>query len=229
MSSRSISKRATIVLMMFGIFIVVNIAMVAYGLAWTWMKSTGYIEQNTAGIKPQEGPGPRDMKWADLPYTGAIQAAAAPGTAGSPVQTAAVPMGGPETRLGIKNDAHTVINPVKPGAASLFRGKQIFDTSCSPCHGLDGAGHGIMGTVPRLSQAPASEVKELQTYLSAFTSDVPDIDPSFALKLTDGELYWIITNGGEAIMPGYADAISPDARWDLINYIKYGLGEKRGL
>lgn len=86
-----------------------------------------------------------------------------------------------------------------------------------------------MGSVPRLAPAPEEEAADLASYLSGFMSFTPDINADFVLDLSDGELYWIITNGGEAIMPGYADALDEHARWDLINYIRNGLGVNRGL
>lgn len=193
------------IMLMVMVAVVVNVAMIGYGVVWTWLKSTGFEEQNTVGIKPQEPPG-----------SGAAVAAAVPTT-------------GPQTRLTIKSAARALENPVSPNAESLRRGEERFNISCSPCHGTDGAGHGVMGTVPRLSQMSPKDVKDLQSYLRGFIGETPDIYGSFPLRLTDGELFFIITKGGEAIMPGYADALSEQQRWDVINYIKHSLGDNRGL
>lgn len=201
--SKSGLKRTILTLVM--VAVIVNVAMVGYGVFWTWIKSTGYIEQNTVGIKPQEPPGP---------------AGTAPGV---------VPVTGAPVRLALKSDARELVNPVAPNSASLFRGEENFRLICSPCHGLEGEGHGVMGSVPRLSKPDKEDTVKLQAYLSGFMSYTPDIYDDFTLRLTDGELYWIITNGGEAIMPSFADAMLPEARWDLINYIRFGLGDKSGL
>ena len=190
-------------ILLVAIVIMVNGAMLSYGFIWNWIRSTGFVEQNTAGIKPQEGPG-----------------AAA-------VVSAAVSRRGPGIKLTTKNDSRQLVSPITPSIESMNRGEESYARNCSPCHGEDGDGYGIMGAVPQLVPASAAEVEEKRDYFKQFLLYRPEIDASFALSMTDGELYWTITKGGESIMPGYADALSSDDRWDLINYIKYGLGGKR--
>lgn len=185
--------------------VVVNASMISYGLFWKWIIATGFIEQNTVSIKPQEYPG-------------------------TPMFiSSSVPSAGPGIRLTTKNDSRQLVNPIKPNSKSVERGKRAYDISCTPCHGADGDGYGLMGAVPRLSPALPEEVAAKQKYFRAFLGYTPDIDASFVLNMTDGEIYFTITKGGEAIMPGFSDALSPDTRWDLINYIKYGMGVKREL
>ncbi len=203
-AKRQSGPMRTIVIVLMTV-VIVNVAMIGYGVFWTWLKSTGFAEQNTVGIKPQEPPG------------AGLQIAAA------------VPVTGPGLKLTTKNNSRKLVNPIEPTGESLLRGGRAYKAVCTICHGLDGDGHGIMGAAPRLSEAPEEEVVELQRYFREFLGYTPDIDASFVLRMTDGEIYWTITNGGEAIMPGYADALAPQTRWDLVNYIKYGLGDQRGL
>ena len=50
--------------------------------------------------------------------------------------------------------------------------------------------------------------------------EVPDFtDPETRKKRTDGELFFILTDGhGE--MPGEGARLTPEWRWDLVNYIR---------
>ncbi len=198
--TKNLSLRARTLVMLIMVAIGVNVAIIGYGVVWTWLRSTGLKEQNLVSIKPQEAPG-----------------------AGS-VVASIVPITGSGLRLSTKNESRRLINPIKTSADSLLRGEQGFLINCSPCHGVNG--QGIMGAVPRLFPTPPDEVEAQKRYLSGYLGYSPDIDASFALSMTDGELYWTITNGGDSIMPGYADALSPEARWDVVNYIKSGLGDQ---
>lgn len=191
------------ILLLVAVAVAVNVAMIGYGVFWTWIRSTGFQEQNTAGIKPQEPPGPFKVVSASMPTTG---------------------LG---LKLSTKNESRKLVNPNDPNAGSLSRGKQAYKLNCGICHGSDGEGHGIMGAAPRLATATKADDEELQGYLNAFLGYRPEIDSSYAIHMTDGEIYWTITKGGEAIMPGYEDALEPETRWDLVNYLKYGLGDQR--
>ena len=93
-----------------------------------------------------------------------------------------------------------VTNPINSSEDSAGRGKQLFQTNCATCHGLDGGGqgpaaHGIT-TFPR----------QLWVWSSTDSS-------------ADGYLYWIITNGRNE-MPPWGLVLSEDQRWDVINYIR---------
>jgi mono/diheme cytochrome c family protein len=93
-----------------------------------------------------------------------------------------------------------ITNPINSSAESIVRGQQLFDSNCTTCHGLSGAGngpaaHGIT-TFPR----------QLWVWNNTGSS-------------TDGYLYWFITNGRNE-MPPWGVILSENQRWDLINYIK---------
>lgn len=90
-------------------------------------------------------------------------------------------------------------NPLKPDAPNLAAGKERFETNCSPCHGMTGAGN---GTVAHLLQHPP---KNLLTGVSK--------------NLPDGYIYGYIRNGG-IWMPSYDDAMSSKERWQTVLYVR---------
>jgi len=78
-------------------------------------------------------------------------------------------------------------NLLSPTAANLAKGKELFETSCSPCHGLTGQGNGTV--VHLLQHKPAN-------LLTGVSKNLPD-----------GYIYGYIRNGG-VWMPAYDDAMS---------------------
>jgi mono/diheme cytochrome c family protein len=81
----------------------------------------------------------------------------------------------------------------------LERGRQRFDIFCSPCHGADGYGQGIV--VRRGFPAPPS-------YLEPWL-----------LKAPAGHLYDVITSGIGRMYP-LADRIEPRDRWAIVAYLR---------
>jgi len=90
-------------------------------------------------------------------------------------------------------------NPLKADPVNLAKGKELFDNTCSPCHGLNGAGD---GTVAHLLQHPP---KNLLT--------------GVAKNLPDGYIFGYIRNGG-IWMPSYDDAMSAKERWQVVLYVR---------
>ncbi len=99
-------------------------------------------------------------------------------------------------------DPRLVRNPILPDQESLARGQQIYRMhQCDTCHGAQGRGDGpaAAGLRPR----PA------------------DFRVHMAAGHTDGELFNWISNGVEGTaMPGYADRLSAEERWHVINFLK---------
>jgi len=91
------------------------------------------------------------------------------------------------------------VNPVKPTAESLAKGKKLYVIDCAMCHGKDGDGKGDM----------ASDIKNVTDFTN------PD-----ALKnRSDGELFYAIRKGkGE--MPPEGDRAKDDDIWNLVNYVR---------
>ena len=91
------------------------------------------------------------------------------------------------------------VNPVKPSAESLAKGKKLYGYDCAMCHGKDGDGKGDM----------ASDIKNVTDFTN------PD-----ALKnRTDGELFYV-TKKGKGEMPAEGDRAKDDDIWNMVNYIR---------
>ncbi|MBI3625948.1 MAG: cytochrome c [Candidatus Rokubacteria bacterium] len=90
-------------------------------------------------------------------------------------------------------------NPVKATAQSAARGKALFAIYCAPCHGPGGKGDGLVA--PKFIPPP----------------DLTNV--SLQKQRTDGYLQHVIGTGG-AVMPAYGEALSPEERWDLVNYVR---------
>ncbi|MGZ8550241.1 MAG: c-type cytochrome [Chitinophagaceae bacterium] len=95
--------------------------------------------------------------------------------------------------------ALTVKNPVKPDAVSLKDGKLLYIKNCKSCHGDTGKGDG--------AKAKNLDISSGDFSLAGFK------------KITDGELFWKITEGRKP-MPLFNKKLSANERWSIINYIK---------
>lgn len=91
--------------------------------------------------------------------------------------------------------------PVTPTAASQERGAALYRSLCGVCHGATGRGDG-----------PAAA--------GMTTGPANFRDAEHAAIYSPGEKYWIIGNGLESGMPGFASQLSPLQRWDLVNYVQ---------
>jgi mono/diheme cytochrome c family protein len=90
-------------------------------------------------------------------------------------------------------------NPVQATAESVRQGESLYTVYCTPCHGAAGKGDGLVTTkfVPP-----------------------PDLsNPDLQKGRTDG--YWesYLSVGG-AVMPSYGEALTPDERWHVVNYLR---------
>jgi mono/diheme cytochrome c family protein len=97
-------------------------------------------------------------------------------------------------------------NPVKFTEESVDKGKSVYGTQCSMCHGTGGDGKGDLAGIMHLN--------------------LPDMTKSDTLaKFTDGELDAMI-NTGSGPMPGEAHRMKPDTVWDLVNFLRSVEGKK---
>lgn len=90
-------------------------------------------------------------------------------------------------------------NPVPATADSVRRGGDLFAVYCTPCHGTEGKGNGLV---------------------TAKFVPPPDLTNADLQKArTDG--YWqsYLSVGG-AVMPSYGESLSPDERWDVVNFLR---------
>jgi len=185
-----------------GLVIAVILGTVGFAIFWMWYWNTAFKEINFQSFKPQERPGAKA-----IPIECVMQERAEP-------------------RLASRQDAQSLENPVVPTAGSLSKGKQFYENICSPCHGIQGQGVGVMGTVPNLAPISDEEANSLRNYLGEFSNlPPPDLYLDYVTSLSDGDIFYTITYGGYAIMPSFKDSLSPEQRWHLINYLREGLGQ----
>jgi mono/diheme cytochrome c family protein/peroxiredoxin len=90
-------------------------------------------------------------------------------------------------------------SPTGYTAASIARGRTLFDQHCVRCHGASGNGEG-----PALKGADA---------MSA------DLTADHVYSHTDGDLFWWISHGIDDVMPSFAADIDDDGRWSLIDFV----------
>jgi len=91
-------------------------------------------------------------------------------------------------------------NPVKPTPEGLADARKLYGYHCAMCHGKDGDGKGDLAVQMKL------ELKDWQNAESIS-------------KYTDGELFYIITNGRGKMVGGEGDRTKEEARWNLVNLV----------
>lgn len=91
--------------------------------------------------------------------------------------------------------------PVPFDAVSIANGSMLYSENCVACHGLQGKGNGILSRT--------------------FSTVMPDmLTEPHTEEHTAGDFYHWLTYGiKDTGMPGFADKLSEDDRWDLVNYI----------
>jgi putative copper resistance protein D len=96
----------------------------------------------------------------------------------------------------------SVYAPAEPySAASVARGRALYDDNCVSCHGLSGRGDG-----PAALSLPIRPADLTEPHLFAHSA---------------GELFfWISRGRANGTMPGFAAALAPNQRWDVINFIR---------
>jgi mono/diheme cytochrome c family protein len=99
----------------------------------------------------------------------------------------------------IPESADALENPYSNDESVVRKGEKVYKKVCWICHGDEGAGDGP--SVPTLTVQPADLSK-------------PNIK-----ALSDGALFWWITNGGNGMQP-FKDTLSKDQIWMVVNYIR---------
>jgi len=98
----------------------------------------------------------------------------------------------------------TLANPIATSPDSIARGKAMYERHCLLCHGEQGHGDGTVGL--------------------KFVPQPMELNLDYVQLQPDGQIYYTISHGSIA-MPAYWQAISPDDRWHLVNFIKEVFGE----
>ncbi len=109
-----------------------------------------------------------------------------------------IPVEGYEMPLLDSLSAARLPNPVRPLSANADSAKFLYETYCSPCHGLGAKGDGL---VAAKFQIP------------------PDLTSQKYRRAPDGYLYYVIRNG-HLIMPAYAEAVKSHERWLVVNHLR---------
>jgi len=120
-----------------------------------------------------------------------------------PFPERSVPVGGYPTSVADRAEAFQLVNRVPASAESVARGAQYFAIFCALCHGASGKGDGPVG---RKLPAPPLDL----------TADF------IQEKGAEGQIFSAITFGS-AVMPSYRNDLTPEERWDIVNYIHSGL------
>lgn len=139
------------------------------------------------------------LLWTEMVHQISIKPQANP----IPFPKRSVPVPGTATvHVEDQDAAAKLSNPVEATAASVAKGKQMFAIYCTPCHGVSGTGNGTVGE--KLSVRPF------------------DLTSEAVQSLPDGFIFGYLTFGG-AVMPPYANDLSPTERWHVVNYLHHGL------
>lgn len=92
-------------------------------------------------------------------------------------------------------------NPVTPTPEGLAEARKLFGYHCAMCHNKDGDGKGELATEMKL---------ELHDWRNGSTLE----------KMTDGELFFIISNGKGKMLGGEGDRTPEKMRWNLVNLVR---------
>lgn len=93
--------------------------------------------------------------------------------------------------------AQVLKNPLESNDKNLAKGKYYYDTYCSPCHGKEGKGDGLVG----------------QKY-----GGVPNYQASYIVNQPSGHIYHVITKG-KGRMWAHGSQIRPEERWQIVMYV----------
>jgi len=98
-------------------------------------------------------------------------------------------------------------NPLSATGENIGSGKTLFNKYCASCHGEDG---------------------KAKTQIAANMKVKPSDLTSKAMNgITDGEIYWVVTNGiTKSGMPAFKTKTNDQERWRMTLYVKSLMGER---
>ena len=97
----------------------------------------------------------------------------------------------------------TLVNPIAKSPESVARGRELYERHCLVCHGEQGQGNGPVGRL--------------------FVPQPIELNFDYVQLQPDGQVFYTISHGSIA-MPFYRQAIVPEDRWHLVNFIKEVFG-----
>jgi mono/diheme cytochrome c family protein len=96
-------------------------------------------------------------------------------------------------------------NPLTANEENISAGRILFNKNCASCHGEDG--------------------KAKTDVADAMTVKPTDLTGMMMHGITDGEIYWVITNGiRKSGMPAFNKSTAKE-RWQMTIYVKHLMGE----
>ena len=101
----------------------------------------------------------------------------------------------------IPSEAAAKVNPVKSTPEGVVSVTKLYGYHCAMCHGKDGDGKGDLAVDMKLN---------LHDWRDAST----------IAKMTDGELFYIVTNGRGKMTGGEGDRTKEEVRWNLVNLVR---------
>jgi len=118
--------------------------------------------------------------------------------------------GAAQDTVEIPVSAKALKNPLASSSEALRSARLLWRTHCETCHGTAGKGDGPNARLHEQRKAVAP--KDLT-------------DPAFQRDISDGELYWRITNGivegDNIIMPAYERKIRSELeRWQVVLFVR---------
>lgn len=87
------------------------------------------------------------------------------------------------------------------GQADL--GAEVYALNCVQCHGAEGAGDGYTAA-----------------FFPAYDATAPANLQEMPSDFSDGELYWVVTNGLNEYMPGFEKLLTPEERWAVVEHLR---------
>jgi mono/diheme cytochrome c family protein len=100
--------------------------------------------------------------------------------------------------------AHGFPKELKVDTNLLQRGQNRYTIFCAPCHGLNGAGDGM------LSKYGMASLPSNGNYHSDRIRNMPE-----------GQIFDTITNGSQSkVMMPYGDKLTPEDRWAVVAYVR---------
>jgi putative copper export protein/mono/diheme cytochrome c family protein len=93
------------------------------------------------------------------------------------------------------------VSPVAYTTESIVRGARLYPRNCASCHGPAGRGDGPAAAALKVPPA--------------------DLTAAHVLDHSEGDIFWWLSAGiGESGMPSFADRLSENERWDLVNWVR---------
>jgi mono/diheme cytochrome c family protein len=132
-----------------------------------------------------------------LPFAGAILLVSVGLSSANPKTTQEKP-GSTDPKMTAEDAAKK--NPVPSTPEGLAEVRKLYGYNCAMCHGKSGDGKGDLAADMKL---------ELRDWRDAASLE----------KLSDGELFWIISNG-KGKMPGEGDRTKERVRWNFVSLVR---------